>query len=299
MLSRHSGTFHSSCVAQLDARTRLNARGVNTKGQPLRTCLQDRFRQDGTRLRLSAMAMLPDGHDWVASAWQRLDGARSLSATWKVPSAPTTDGGQTLYLFPGLEPLGGTVVVQPVLTWTQGTWSISSWACCVNGIVNHSTVLPVQTGDTILGEITGSNCNQAAGSCAAWTITTTDLATGLPTMFVADTDDGDPITAPLPWVVGGALEAWNLTTCDQYPADGQWTFGPIRATTGAGGALGAWTPVTPPETPSCAFRLTSTPSTVSIARSRALGAGVATASERPCRCGGHWPACTMCPAAAN
>jgi hypothetical protein len=225
----------------------------------------------------------------------------SLTATWTVPKAPKSIAGQTLYLFPGMEPISGNVVVQPVLTWAQGSWSIASWACCVNGNNSFSTVLPAKAGDTIVGRIEGANCSSSTGSCGTWTIMTVDQANGLPTVFVADTANGSGITPPLPWLVGGALEAWNLSSCDEYPASADVTFDNIGASSVFGSHLSAWTPVIPIETPSCTFRLASTdPSKVTISRANGstLTLEKMAAEGARCLCGGRWPGCRMCSASA-
>ena len=67
-------------------------------------------------------------------------GAQTLSVQFQVPAPPRVQAGQTIYLFPGLEPAAtGDWILQPVLGWTAGTWTLSSWSCCLSGSLYHST----------------------------------------------------------------------------------------------------------------------------------------------------------------
>jgi hypothetical protein len=44
-----------------------------------------------------------------------------LFANWTVPPAPSTNDGQTVYLFPGMEDYRDVVtIIQPVLGWNSG-----------------------------------------------------------------------------------------------------------------------------------------------------------------------------------
>src|SRR5579859_737513 len=61
------------------------------------------------------------GSGWIADAfWANNTGnpVTSFRTTWKVPPAPTTDHGQTIYLFNGIDPANpGDAILQPVLQW--------------------------------------------------------------------------------------------------------------------------------------------------------------------------------------
>lgn len=88
---------------------------------------------------------------------------------------PLGDDGQVLYYFPGFEDINGVQsILQPVLGWYQGQWTIASWNCCLNGIVTNSPAVVVRPGDWILGSVI-SNC-RAGTLCATWNVVTEDLS---------------------------------------------------------------------------------------------------------------------------
>src|SRR5208282_1418503 len=69
-----------------------------------------------------------------------------IAATWIVPPSPTSDDGQILYFFPGLEDMSNVIsIVQPVLQWGNNGifggryWLVASWNCCINGTTWYST----------------------------------------------------------------------------------------------------------------------------------------------------------------
>jgi hypothetical protein len=62
---------------------------------------------------------------------------KSFKASWRVPAPPSTDSGQTIYLFIGMETgsaVGDKVILQPVLQW--GVHNLNHWGVatyCVSG----------------------------------------------------------------------------------------------------------------------------------------------------------------------
>lgn len=82
----------------------------------------------------------------------------NFSATYTVPTDPTTVKDQILYYFIGLQDEGQDLnILQPVLTWGQeyAKWSVGSWACCPQNITFRSSILKgLQTGDTVDVSIT-------------------------------------------------------------------------------------------------------------------------------------------------
>jgi hypothetical protein len=120
-----------------------------------------------TRLRSSQSAGPPGNANWITCGyWSDATGATvtSLVSTWVVPPEPTTKASQLIYLFNGIEPAGGSLILQPVLQWggsdpdedgqqrTGQFWSIASWL--VGGADNSATHTPhirVYPGDTLVG----------------------------------------------------------------------------------------------------------------------------------------------------
>jgi len=55
-----------------------------------------------------------------------------------------------LYYFPGLEDIQDTQsILQPVLGWYWGQWTLASWNCCINGIITNSPAVNVSPGDLV------------------------------------------------------------------------------------------------------------------------------------------------------
>lgn len=199
--------------------------------------------------------------NWVESAWATNVPVTYLSATWKVPAAPSESSGQTLFFFPGLEPAstGGNPILQPVLTWVGGQWSIASWAV---GPTNSyvSTSVNVAAGDTITGTIAGSGCNTTTGVCTGWTITTTDATTGKSTSLNAG---GYPVA--FDWAFGGVLEGYFVDDCAALAGGGQITFGNLQFKNAAGTSfVEPWATWVTSETPTCNFSVSTTSSSATL-----------------------------------
>lgn len=286
------GIFPADCVVQLGVGETFDLTGnVMRDSAVVRTrkpCTRSHFLRDGTKLMADYVGDV--AHDWAASASATMPPLLSISARWTVPAAPSQAGGQTLYYFPGIQPADSTFVVQPVLAWQGGAWTIASWDCCDQGQANASPTKQVQTGDLIEGVASGSQCS--GDVCKAWKITTTDLTSGETTTLDADSDHGFAIMKPLVWGVGGALEEWYVANCDQYSGDTT-TFSNIKVS----GANGPFSPTWAKEVTSvgraCNITMSTAPDSVEIARSHQMNTAPTPAGH--CRCGGSWPnECKMC-----
>jgi hypothetical protein len=226
------GYFHPSCVVEVAEGETLRDDGVllraDGEAREVAGCRHARYDREGRQItRRSAVAgTLPAVvNGWVAATSSTSAGpVQEISATWRVPAAPTRARGQTLYFFVALEPAAtGAFILQPVLAWNgfdDQRWTIASWNCCKDGAVLHSPPRPVSPGDRISGSVIGESCD-AEGVCASWTVravssrgTSTTLATG-------------SYGAALDWEFGGAFEAFGVDACDQYPRDGRITFSSI------------------------------------------------------------------------
>ena len=138
-----------------------------------------------------------------------------MSATFRVPEAPRR-GGQLLYFFPALESAsGGGRIIQPVLRFYDGAWSIASHSVA-NGEDDHSAVVSTEAGHAIRGTLRSSSCD-ADGSCM-WTITTADVTSGETTTLT----EKDSTAYTL--YFAGAVEGYHVTSCSQYPGDGAVRF---------------------------------------------------------------------------
>ena len=113
-------------------------------------------------------------------------------------------------------------IIQPVLGWNSGffgaNWSIASWNCCPGGTTQHSTPLPVNSGDTIFGTIKSNSTPTTSSS--TWDITTEDVTLGISTMLRKTPSEGQIFT----WAQGGALEVYEIVKCSDYPPDNSVVF---------------------------------------------------------------------------
>jgi hypothetical protein len=229
-----NGFFPPSCVQRVDESETLHADGsIEAANGALRkpaTCTQAHFRFDGTRVEPNGSTFMPaiqavrkpTINGWVEDAnYSSSVNIGKLVATWKVPSTPTNQSGQTDYFFPGLEQLPTVEsILQPVLGYDafSGTvWTLSSWNCCVSGTTYYSGPINVSVGDTILGT---TQC-QAANSCSTWKITSKDVTKNTSTTLT---------TSPygnLRWVFGGVLEVYGVSSCNQLPASSPLTYSSI------------------------------------------------------------------------
>jgi len=83
---------------------------------------------------------------------------QSFTATYTVPNPPSTNSGQTLYYFIGIQDNSSpdVSILQPVLTFGPPNtgWYVESWACCPSNISVHSNpVLNLKPGTTLSGSI--------------------------------------------------------------------------------------------------------------------------------------------------
>jgi hypothetical protein len=153
------------------------------------------------------------GTGWIVYAdWSNDTGSpiASFTTTWTVPPAPTTQSGQLIFLFNGIQ--NSTMIYQPVLQWGVGaatgggySWAVASWyADGQGGQAFYSTLASVNTGDVLVGVITltGQSAGSFSYNCQFQGIDNTSL----------------PITnvQELTWCAE-TLEAYGLQTCSDYP----------------------------------------------------------------------------------
>lgn len=240
-----SGWFHPSCLIEVAHGERLQSDGSIARSDGrIRTppaCAYARYDRMGAEVTAAGVngdlgshakpsqapaGVVPQGCPvgsfcWAAYGENNTVGAVAfLHATWFVPSPPTLQTSQVLYYFPGLSPLSGTIILQPVLAWGQPEapgWSIASWNCCPGNNVHHGPFASVNPGDELRGDVFGSNCS--GGVCGHWQIFTGTVWGGAQSIF--ETDSQGSI---LNWAFGGVLEAYQVASCNQYPASGSVSF---------------------------------------------------------------------------
>jgi hypothetical protein len=223
------GYFHQSCVRTLAKGERLlrDGRLQHADGsiEPVApVCEYPRYPPAGS-LGGPAAAVAPQINGWLENAntttGSPTESYAALLATWRVPPDPSEQDGQVLFFFPGLEDADDyqTSILQPVLEWASGQWSIASWNCCLSGITVASTPVTVHSGDMIYGSIT-STCPPGTLSCPTWNVLSLDLFTGESTTLWDTPSDGQVFN----WAFGGVLEAYYVASCADFPPEHRLVF---------------------------------------------------------------------------
>jgi hypothetical protein len=165
------------------------------------------------------------GNGWVeADQWNvplnSNDDIDYMAGTWAVPSYPS-ENGALIYLFNGIEPSNGSWILQPVLQYGVSPagggnyWSIASWLVSSKQAF-YSPLETVYPGNSIKGfiEMTG-----ISGNTKYWEVEAKDATTGAYSILSAYVS-GEHWT----WAYAGVLEAYNVTSCSQFPANGREVF---------------------------------------------------------------------------
>ena len=229
------GYFHPSCVQNLTRGERLTADGRlqhadGTVEANAAVCNYQRYTPSGEPATASTgngVATLPEASGWIENASITTGSATksygALIALWTVPPQPTNNDGQVLYFFPGFEDINAVQsILQPVLGWYAGYWTIASWNCCLNNIVTESPAVSVTAGDEIYGSIT-SACPAGTLSCATWNVLSLDMSTGESTTLASTPSDGQVFN----WAFGGVMEPYYIVSCKDYPPNSQVTFNDV------------------------------------------------------------------------
>src|SRR6266487_356328 len=178
------------------------------------------------------------GGGWITYAsWSNNTGTpvSAFATTWTVPPAPSTQSGQTIFLFNGIQ--NSTAIYQPVLQWGSSAaggcnyWAVASWyADGQGGQAFHSQLIQVNPGDTLVGVMTLSG---QSGSSFSYNCQFQGIAnSGLPIQNVQQ----------LTWSVE-TLEAYGITRCSDYPDTDIITFRGINIQIGSSTPTLSWLPV--------------------------------------------------------
>jgi hypothetical protein len=218
------GYFHPSCVKQLAKGDVLNhdekaIEHANGASEKIPACGFPHYRADGEAVTGDERAVeSPDiSHAWVEFASITTSSAYGqIYSEWDVPPAPSTNDGQTVYLFNGLEDKNDVVtIIQPVLGWNSdyaSAWGIAAWNCCENGTVVEATPAHVNSGDHLEGYVF-DNCAAGTKVCSSWDIVIVDVTNGNFSQLLNTSNFGQTFN----WAFGGVLEVYNIAQCGDYP----------------------------------------------------------------------------------
>ena len=176
------------------------------------------------------------GSGWIAYAgWTNNTGTpvSLLKTAWTVPPAPTTQSGQTVFLFNGIE--NATMILQPVLQWGVSAagggnfWAIGSWyASGPGGHSFYSSLTQVAPGTQLVGTmtLTGQSASGFSYDCRFDGI----AASVLPVQNVPE----------LTWCIQ-TLEAYQISARSDYPPAVMTAMTAINLQVGGNPAPLAWT----------------------------------------------------------
>jgi hypothetical protein len=175
------------------------------------------------------------GGGWITFAsWTNNTGKpiTSFTTTWRVPPGPTTQSGQTIFLFNGIQ--NSTMIYQPVLQWGPSAagggnnWAIASWYVDgPGGAAFHSSLTPVSVGQVLVGimTLTGQSGSDFSYNC----------------QFQGIANSGYAIqnVQQLTWLIE-TLEAYGITKCSDYPASPRMAMTAIEIKTSNGDVRPNW-----------------------------------------------------------
>ena len=168
------------------------------------------------------------GDGWISfTSWRNTASTplTQFTSGWQVPQAPTTQNGQTIFLFNAIQPPPGNAILQPVLQWGSSAagggpyWSLASWYLGGSGHNFHTDLVRVDVDTVLLGvmNLTGRNENLFNYDCQFSGYTATRLSI---TNVAQLTDCFE------------TLEAYTVSECGDYPASPSTQFFFIQVDSG-------------------------------------------------------------------
>jgi hypothetical protein len=165
----------------------------------------------------------PTGNGWVEDiemtvALAKGDSIDRIDGKWSVPKAPLLNGG-VVFIFNGIEPSAGNIILQPVLQYgaaggssVEGPlggnyWLIASWMVGKNAY--HSPGVKVASGDVIYGN---TYVKSESSGKLSWSSVAKDETSG-------KSSDLNVWSSGIQWdwAFEGVLEAYNIKSCSELP----------------------------------------------------------------------------------
>lgn len=138
----------------------------------------------------------------------------SFSTSWRVPSSPSVNSNQLIYIFNGLFSFGSDIgILQPVLQWGKSPagggdyWAICNWFVIDNTHYFHDSPIKVDSGTELQGilELISQNSD-----------TTYNYSSSFVGYNNSELKVNNISQLIFPYE---ALEAYRITNCSDYPAD--------------------------------------------------------------------------------
>jgi hypothetical protein len=220
------GLVHKSCLYEIPNGAAVESDGrIMLDGKLLRK-LEPCAHADAARLHSfrKTDAQPPTVNGWVEDVESELpvnaygrDWLRYLGGKWKVPVNPSWGGG-LVFLFNGAQDASSQAIIQPVLQWGDNGrfggnyWMFAGWygGPLFGNNYGYSTPINVSPNDVLNGFVYAFSCTEA-GACS-WAISAGDQTTGATTTMYSQS-----ISVRMTLALSGALEAYNITDCNQLP----------------------------------------------------------------------------------
>jgi len=165
------------------------------------------------------------GNGWVedtnwAPKLKKGDDIDWLQNQFVVPSAPKKNGA-IVFLFNGIEPKSGKWIMQPVLQYGPSAagggnyWAMASWLVGTTKAY-FSALTPVHAGDMMVGTMEQTD---NSGGTLAYIVDAYDATSTAETALEFRSKG-----IKWGWAFQAVLEAYNVTTCNNFPASGQVKF---------------------------------------------------------------------------
>jgi len=178
-----------------------------------------------------------------------------FTTTWTVPNSPTTNHGQTLFIFNGLETTSGSDILQPVLQWGPSAagggsyWAIANWFVSSGFYAVQLPLITVSSGTSLQGVMRFTGQQAGTGSYN-YTSSFTGYANSLSLVdgTVVNTSNGTTPYIPLQTSAVETVEAYSTTNgvppqySTDYPPDYDVRMTNIQITTSNGNSSLSWLP---------------------------------------------------------
>ncbi|MFC4625445.1 hypothetical protein ACFO1V_09455 [Daeguia caeni] len=220
------GYFSPSCVQEVKEDEIVNAglkvEKANGEMRQIEKCQYSSFSNSGIEKKVNGAetkANFDDGWQMYASSMLN-DDVMIMILSWNVPSPPKVDNGHTLYFFTGAQNVGDKQLYN-VLGWNQLNihgWSVSSWVCCDSGVIYYSSPVSISAGDLIIGVIVLGKDRFVNNGEPQYIVSMMSFDHGRPQLLTQIITRN--FKEPVYFIVGGAMEMYNVNSCDNFPKDG-------------------------------------------------------------------------------
>jgi hypothetical protein len=141
-----------------------------------------------------------------------------LETTMIVPSPPSQQLFQTIFLFPSFTPADAGTILQPVLRWGDGIqkWLVAAWYGDRLDNYYHSQWVQVTPGENIVGSVRDVR-NSCVGTDCMWDVKLSRGGTTLTLLRIASSEAYTRVQK-------AALEVYGVTSCKHLPASGVAAF---------------------------------------------------------------------------